>query len=351
VQLPVRYPRHARTTNRRRAPVPLGIAVSPIRPRAFILRPATAAVLLVAVVTLLAFVPSADASMRRIQPKVTIAARYQEQAASVPARVTVFDQSGRPVERVRVIFSWLLPSGTQRATRYTNAAGLATQRQAIGRVAPGSTVWVTARCDWRGQTRRCGARFVVQQPLPDAPRLVFIGDSLTVGMFALAETTCFRSLVTQQSGRPSSNLAAYGGQSKDVYLPAVAEAQGDVFVVELGTNDASGYPTGVPVDPSAFEANLRAIAAAARTGNEDCRLMFLTVWQLAPRRTAYDRRVAAVAADYGGHLVRISAIRDDPAYSGPAGVPTAFGVSDGAHPNDAGHAALAAAVEAALLRL
>jgi hypothetical protein len=307
--------------------------------------------LLAAAIALLALAPCAQASVRRIRPMVTVGARYQEQGSSLLARVTVLDQNGRPVPRARVALRWLLPSGTLRAVRYTDGAGLARRRQAIGAVDPGSIVWVTARCEWRGQTRTCGARFIVQQPVPDTPRLVFVGDSLTVGMFALDETTCFRSLVTEQVGQPSYCLAAYGGQSKDVDLSAVIQSQGDVFVVELGTNDASGYPTGIPVDPSVFEANLRGIAAAARAGNEQCRLVFMTVWQLAPRRTAYDRRVAAVAADYGGHLVRIGAVRDDPADSGPAGVSTAFGVSDGAHPNNAGHAALAAAVEAVLGRL
>jgi lysophospholipase L1-like esterase len=313
---------------------------------------ATAAVVLAAVVALLVSAPRADASTRRIQPKVSIAARRQEQGAYVPARVTVLDQNGRSVVGARVTLRWLLPSGMEKATRYTDTAGVARQRQAIGDVAPGSTVWVSARCRWRGKSRGCRTWFLVQQPLPDAPRLVFVGDSLTVGMFALDDNRCFRSVVVSRLGWSSpAYLAAYGGQSKDVDLAAVTGTSGDVFVVELGTNDASGYPTGIPVDPSAFEANLRDVAAAARAGNRDCRLVFLTVWQLAPRRSAYDRCVAAVAADYGGHLVSISAIRDDPAYSGPAGVATAFGVSDGAHPNDAGHAALAAAVEAALRQL
>ena len=240
---------------------------------------------------------------------------------------------------------WLLPSGTRQATRYTDVTGVARQRQAVGDAAPGSLVWVSAHARWRGESRGCRAWFFVQQPVPDSPRLVFVGDSLTVGMFALDETRCFRSLVASHLGWSSSYAAAYGGQSKDVDLLALTGTMGDVFVVELGTNDASGYPTGIPVDPSVFEKNLRAVAEGARKGNPDCRLVFLTVWQFAPRRTAYDRSIAAVAADYGGHLVRVASIRDDPADSGPAGVATSFGVSDGAHPNDAGHAAIAPAVE------
>jgi lysophospholipase L1-like esterase len=321
------------------------------RPRARLLRSAAAAVVLAAVFTLLACVPSAGAAVRRIQPTVSIAARYQEQGASVPARVTVLDQKGRPVAGAQVTLRWLLPSGTRLATRHTDAAGVARQRQAVGDVAPGSRVWVSARCCWRGQTRRCRTWFVVQHPVPDTPSLVFVGDSLTVGMFALDETRCFRSLVASHFGWSSFYTAGYGGQSKDADRQKVTDARGDVVVVELGTNDASGYPTNVPVGPAVFEKNLRAVADAARAGNEDCRLVFLTVWQLAPRRTAYDRRIAAVAADYGGHLVRLAAIRDDPADSGPAGVSTTFGVSDGAHPNDAGHAAIAAAVESVIRQL
>ena len=208
------------------------------------------------------------------------------------------------------------------------------------------------RSTWRGQTTRSGTWFVPLAPLPAAPRIVFIGDSLTIGLYAVNEADSFRNLVAAHVDGPAVLLAGVGGQSKDVDLSSVSAAAGDIVVIELGTNDAVGYPELVPVPPAVFAANLRAIARAARAGAPDCRLIFLSVWQQMPLRAPYDKIIAAVAATYGRHFVDLSAIKDDGRNSGPEDeatfIPFHEGPSDGWHPNNAGHAAIAAAVDSAI---
>ncbi len=136
-------------------------------------------------------------------------------------------------------------------------------------------------------------------------------------------------------------LISSDGRSDGVDIADVSAAAGDIYVVGLGTNDASGAPTGVPASPEAFEANLLAMVSAARTANPACRIVFLTVWQFPRLRAAYDARIAAVSAAVGRHVVDLGPVKDDPMCSGPAGMTTAWGPSDGWHPNDAGHSAIA----------
>ncbi len=135
--------------------------------------------------------------------------------------------------------------------------------------------------------------------------------------------------------------ASTGGRSGDVDLGSVAAAAGDIYVVELGTNDATGYPDGEPVAPAGSPPTCAPSPAPRASASPHCRLVFLTVWQPRRVRAAYDGRIAAVSAETGRHLVDLGPFKDDPSYSAPAGVTTVWGPSDGWHPNDAGHAAIA----------
>ena len=170
---------------------------------------------------------------------------------------------------------------------------------------------------------------------------MFIGDSLTRGLFASTEAASFRALVNEAVPSTDVVLVSSNGRSDGVDIAGVAATAGDIYVIGLGTNDASGAPTGVIASPEAVAGNLRAIVRAARTANPACRIVFLTVWQFPRRRAAYDAKIAAVSAAVGLHVVDLGPVKDDPACAGPAGVTTAWGPSDSWHPNDAGHAAIA----------
>ena len=297
-----------------------------------------------AAVLLLGLCATPASALRQLRVTATVATRYPEPNANVTVRVKAVDQKGRTLKGVRCVATWRLPSTTRRSVRRTNRAGVVRFTRYIGDTSSGYRVWVTVKGAWRGQTRRCKTWFRPRRPLPDVPNIVFVGDSLTVGLYAVTEAESFRALIAARFVCTTELIAASGGQSKDVNLVGLTEAAGDIVVIELGTNDAIGYPDLVPVAPAVFEANLRAIARAARSGNQACRLIFLSVWQQAPTRTPYDARIAAVAAGYGRHFIDISTIKDDPAASQPEGVETYLGKSDGWHPNTVGHAAIADAV-------
>jgi lysophospholipase L1-like esterase len=180
---------------------------------------------------------------------------------------------------------------------------------------------------------------------------VFIGDSLTRGLFASTEAASFRALVSEAVPSTDVVLVSSNGRSDGVDIAGVAASAGDIYVIGLGTNDASGAPTGVIASPEAVAGNLRAIVRAARAANPACRVVLLTVWQFPRRRAAYDAKIAAVSAAVGRHVVDLGPVKDDPTCSGPAGVTTAWGPSDAWHPNDAGHAAIALRVTGLIGRL
>jgi len=314
-------------------------------PIAALSRITTCGLLALAALLVLSVCTTPASALRQLRVAASVATHYPEPNANVTVRVKAVDQEGQALKGVRCVAIWHLRSTTPRSTRRTNRAGVVWLTRYIGDTTSGYRVWVTVRCAWRGQTRRCRTWFVPRGALPDVPNIVFVGDSLTVGLYAVTEAESFRALIAARFRCTSELIGTSGGQSKDVSLVGVTEAAGDIVVIELGTNDAIGYPDLVPVALAVFEANLRAIARAARSGNPACRLIFLSAWQQAPTRTPYDARIAAVAISYGRHFIDISTIKDDPAASRPVGVDTYLGISDGWHPNTMGHAAIAGAVE------
>lgn len=297
--------------------------------------------------------PSASAQTRRtLLLHVSPLVREQEPRASIRVAVRASNREGRRIGGASCAFVWRQGSRVvHRSASVTRASGAAADRLVVTGVAPDVPVRVTIRCRWRGEVARATTWFVQRPPLPSEPRIVFVGDSLTVGLYAATEATAFRSLLVAGVPCTTSVIASVGGRSGGVDLTIVAAAAGDIYVIELGTNDASGYPTGVPVRPTVFAGQLRAIAVAAREGDPGCRLVFLTVWQSRRVRRPYDARIAAVATAYGCHVVDIGAIKDDSANSKPAGVDTQWGASDGWHPNDAGHAAIASRLGSVVFRI
>ncbi len=302
--------------------------------------------LLAATFTLLLLLAGPAAAGRQLTTQVTLAAYDQEPGALVTPRVTTRDQAGHPISGVRCVLTWKLPQGPASRVRFSGAAGVVRDPRRIAGLPADTQVAVVVRSTWRGQVSRCRTWFRVQRPVPAEPTILFVGDSIALGMFAFDEYGCYRSLVAQRYPCMPLTEAAAGARSADVDLESVRTAAADIVVVELGTNDASAHPGTAPVDPAVFRRNLRAVAEAARVGNADARLVFLTIWQGPRKRRAYDARIAGVAAAYGRHLVSLAAIKDDPECSGPAGASTFLGVSDGWHPNDYGHELIARRVGA-----
>ncbi len=74
----------------------------------------------------------------------------------------------------------------------TTSSGRARDTRAVVRAVPGRRVRVSVRCRRGGRDARGSVSFVPLPPLPAAPRIVFVGDSLTVGLYASTEATSFR---------------------------------------------------------------------------------------------------------------------------------------------------------------
>jgi lysophospholipase L1-like esterase len=122
---------------------------------------------------------------------------------------------------------------------------------------------------------------------------------------------------------------------------------GSVVVVEAGTNDFLHQ-----TPRRAFADDYRALLAKVQAASPGAKLVCMTIWM--PEEVSgkvpvsfYDatiRRACAASA-----VADISPLPDaQPPTRGPAGRPTFLGPADGFHPNSAGHAAIARAIETLL---
>ncbi|MGD0998211.1 MAG: GDSL-type esterase/lipase family protein [Thermoleophilia bacterium] len=179
--------------------------------------------------------------------------------------------------------------------------------------------------------------------------VLWLGDSLTHGLYATTQANTFQSLVgvflTDLGVSATTVVDAGGGRTSTYFageLPTISACDADLCFIEIGTNDC-GVTSLV-----AFEANMRAIASAVIANRSHCTLIFMTVWDQGTLGVPYDAIINHVASDYAGCVVDLSPLYAVSANHEPAGVVTVFGTSDGWHPNDAGHAAIAEALEIAL---
>ena len=81
---------------------------------------------------------------------------------------------------------------------------------------------------------------------------------------------------------------------------------------------------------------------------EPCQLRRLAKHELPAVAVELRRELIDAAAEAGGHFADIAPLYANEAYHGPLGRPTWVGPGDWFHPNDAGHAAIAAVVLRAL---
>lgn len=193
---------------------------------------------------------------------------------------------------------------------------------------------------------------------PPAPQvthqLVFFGDSLTEGLFATTPARDYAYRTAAQTGKTFLVQGQYGvsavftANKMRASNPKFKVVAGDALdvIIELGTNDvvASGETL------AQFESSYDYILTRVHQDAPNAKLICLGVWR-DPDAGAENSGYAynqVIQADCPGAYVPLGDLYMNFSLHGPVGRPTWIGNADWFHPNDAGHAAIASRVAAAV---
>jgi len=194
----------------------------------------------------------------------------------------------------------------------------------------------------------CASPFnsTLPRPPPAVPKrhVVFVGDSLTGGLFATTEDKSYPHLLVKDwRATIVARIGAIGAGAPGLLnmIDAVSPGATDV-VVEIGTNDF------VDLKLPQFQTAYGALIAALQKREPNARFFCLGLWQgLIGGETndpaaPFDQVVKAACP---GRFVDLLPLFIDLRNHGPAQQQTYHGPADWFHPNNRGHAAIAAAVE------
>jgi len=169
-------------------------------------------------------------------------------------------------------------------------------------------------------------------------RILVLGDSLSQG-FGLKSSQAYPALLTDKLRAAGlnfeiTNASASGGTTDGglVRLPAHLKRKIDIFILELGINDAF---RGVPIDE--ILSNLQATIDKVRARNPNVRIVICGM-QL-PNYNA-DNYVSAFAKMFGDLAAKNNAALVPYLLEGVGGDPS-LNLPDGIHPNAAGQRVLA----------
>ena len=169
---------------------------------------------------------------------------------------------------------------------------------------------------------------------------VALGDSISAGRFATAQDGTFPALVADKLGM-TLNLVARSGAKAAWALPqlsAVQAAHPALVTIELGTNDV-GFNT--PLDT--FAAQYEAIVSGV--SSRQTRVLCIGSWLPS---TAIDDIIVQTCERHGATFITLNGFYAVNDFHGTDGGSSYLGRTDWFHPNDQGHAAIAAAVLSAL---
>jgi acyl-CoA thioesterase I len=169
---------------------------------------------------------------------------------------------------------------------------------------------------------------------------VALGDSISAGRYATAQDATFPALVADKLGM-NLNLVARSGVKAAWALPqlgAIAAAHPALVTIELGTNDV-GFNTPTDVFASQYETIVSALA------QPQIRVLCIGSWLPSAN---LDAIIAQTCQRHGGTFVSLDGYYGVNDFHGVDGGSSYLGRTDWFHPGDQGHAAIAAAVVAAL---
>jgi lysophospholipase L1-like esterase len=169
---------------------------------------------------------------------------------------------------------------------------------------------------------------------------VALGDSISAGRYATTQAQTFPFVVAAALGMNldliarSGTKAAWGVQQ----IPAVNAAHPALVTIELGTNDV-GFGT----PPDQFAAQYDAIVASV--SGPATQVLCIGSWLPS---VGFDDIIAGACARHGGTFVSLSGFYAVNDFHAANGGPSYLGSTGWFHPGNQGHAAIAAAIIAAL---
>ncbi|MFF7717495.1 GDSL-type esterase/lipase family protein [Streptomyces sp. NPDC007988] len=186
-------------------------------------------------------------------------------------------------------------------------------------------------------------------PAPRRSRWVVHGDSITEGWWSTRPPHAWPSAAGRALGLDCVNLG-YAGSARGELATAqqLAALPADLLTLAFGTNCWSGVPCSAPL----LYETTRAFVSLVRRGHPATPLLLVSP-VLRPDAETTRNALGATLADLRAAMeeaVRdlVAAGDDRLALLPGAGVLTADDLADGLHPNDEGHARMAAAVTGAL---
>jgi lysophospholipase L1-like esterase len=169
---------------------------------------------------------------------------------------------------------------------------------------------------------------------------VALGDSISAGRYATTQGQTFPYVVAAQLGMNldliarSGTKAAWGVEQ----IPAVNAAHPALVTIELGTNDAGFHTPG-----DAFTSQYDTIVSSVSGPNT--RVLCIGSWLPAP---SFDDIIRTTCEKHGGTYVSLDGFYAVGNFHAPDAGSSYLGRTDWFHPGDQGHAAIAAAIVAAL---
>lgn len=217
----------------------------------------------------------------------------------------------------------------------------ATLGEGTARVALGSgpgTVVVHLPEGMRPEVRSLRALGGDIEPAPAGARWLCYGDSIAEGWTTTEPALAWPSVVARDRGLDLCNLG-YAGAARGEIVSAehIAELEADVISITHGTNCWTRIPHSVEL----FRAGLVAFLDVVRQGHPDTPVLVCSP-VLRPDAEDTPNRLGATLADLRAAMEEVAAARGDIELVSGAGLVTAGQLGDGIHPDDDGHAAIAA---------
>jgi acyl-CoA thioesterase-1 len=198
--------------------------------------------------------------------------------------------------------------------------------------------------DMKAETDAAAEARIIKLSFPkDRPLSVFYaGDSLSYSLYSSVEANGYRPLVNAELSKsgPISEARATKADPKALFqvgnVENIPSSGVDLAIIELGTNDVQKTEIGL------FRTQYEALIAKVERSTT-VQIICLGAWGTGGSLVTdpYDKVIQEVCEGHHRQYVDLTATYDQKDTYDPKGTQTWLGPSDGFHPNDKGHRAIA----------